>query len=319
MSSANVNRTRLSVVICAHNPHAFRLEQTLAGLRAQTMSKADWELILIDNASNLPLRQSVDLSWHPNGRIVVEEKLGLTAARLRGFSEAESNVVVMVDDDNVLDESYLERASLHFDGDRELGVAGGKSLPVYEQLPPRWLPDIGIRLACRDLGEERLQTSWRNIAPSEREYPSLSPVGAGMIVRREVWEEYRREVDCDPRRALLDRTGANLISGGDNDIVMTALEGGWDVAYLPDLSLKHLIPRERVQPEYLARLSEASYRSWVLVLDLHGLRPWKAVPRCLLPALKLRHYIRHRAWSGADSYIQWRGICGQLAGRALLR
>lgn len=320
VSLANeVNRPLISVVICAHNPHLGRLEETLDSLRIQTMEAESWELILVDNGSSRPLAECVDVRWHPRHRIVTEAKLGLTPARLRGFAEAAADLVVMVDDDNVPEQDYLVRSFEHFDEDKQLGIAGGKSIPVYEQPPPPWLSDMGIRLACRDLGEERMQTNWRHVDPADRIYPSFSPVGAGMVIRRRVWEEYRRQVENDPRRRALDRTGNSLVSGGDNDIVMTALDSGWDAAYLPDLSLKHLIPKGRTDPDYLARLAEASFRSWILVLDLHGMRPWKAIPRWLLPLHKLRHYARQRAWEGESGYVRWRGICGQLAGRSLLR
>lgn len=309
----------ITVMICAHNPHRERLNRTLEGLRRQTLPARDWELILVDNQSSPPLGRTVDLAWHPRGRIVLEEKLGLTPARLRGFREAQSDLVVMVDDDNVLDENYLAASLKAFRDNPRLGAAGGKAIPEYEEAPPEWFPRVGISLACRDLGDRELTENWRDAGRADRVYPSISPVGAGMVLRRAVWEVYMEQLKGDPRRGALDRTGKSLVSGGDNDIVMTALNEGWDVGYLPALSLRHLIPRGRVQPEYLARLAEASFRSWVLVLDIHGLRPWKAIPAWAGPLLKARHYFRTRAWSGPEAYIRWRGVCGQISGRAMLR
>jgi hypothetical protein len=43
----------------------------------------EWELLLIDNASQNPLQNLVDLSWHPIARIIHEPAPGLTPARLR--------------------------------------------------------------------------------------------------------------------------------------------------------------------------------------------------------------------------------------------
>jgi glycosyltransferase involved in cell wall biosynthesis len=97
----------LSVVICSHNPRPDYLARVLAALQAQTLPLADWELLLIDNASAEPLEGRFDLSWHPNARHVREEVLGLTPARLRGIAEAASPLLVFVDDDNVLSSDYL--------------------------------------------------------------------------------------------------------------------------------------------------------------------------------------------------------------------
>src|SRR5215831_16568684 len=100
----------ISVIICSHNPRSDYLSRTLEGLRKQTLPKDRWELLLIDNASIDPLSLAWDLSWHPNGRHILENELGLTQARLRGMREASADLLVFVDDDNVLDISYLSRA-----------------------------------------------------------------------------------------------------------------------------------------------------------------------------------------------------------------
>ncbi len=78
----------LSVVLCTHNPRRAVLEETLAALRRrQPLDDGGWELIIIDNASTTPLDGSIDLSGFEGARIVREERLGLTQARLRGLAE----------------------------------------------------------------------------------------------------------------------------------------------------------------------------------------------------------------------------------------
>src|SRR5437588_267862 len=77
------NEMLVSVVICSHTPRPAYLERVMAALRLQSLPTSAWELLLIDNASPDPLAARVDLSWHPQGRHVREEKLGLTPARLR--------------------------------------------------------------------------------------------------------------------------------------------------------------------------------------------------------------------------------------------
>src|ERR1700722_2249773 len=98
----------VSVIICSHNPRENYLRRVLDALRAQTLPAQEWELLLVDNASTEPLAGRFDLSWHPNARHVREEKTGLTPARLRGIAEANGELLVFVDDDNVLRSDYLQ-------------------------------------------------------------------------------------------------------------------------------------------------------------------------------------------------------------------
>ena len=100
----------LSVIICTHNPREDYLRRTLEALKGQTLSKTEWELVVIDNASDDLLEDVLDLSWHPAARIVREECLGLTPARIRGLQESVGETLVFVDDDNVLADSYLRTA-----------------------------------------------------------------------------------------------------------------------------------------------------------------------------------------------------------------
>src|SRR6476646_7750846 len=100
----------LSVIICTHNPRSDYFARCLEGLRTQSLPRNAWELILVDNRSDEPLANGVDVSWHPAARIVREETLGLTPARLRGIREAAGDLLVFVDDDNILDPNYLDQA-----------------------------------------------------------------------------------------------------------------------------------------------------------------------------------------------------------------
>src|SRR5215471_17206377 len=92
----------LTVILCSHNPRADYLARVMVGLTRQSLARERWELLVIDNASDPPISAGIDLSWHPLARIVREEALGLTQARLRGYREAGAGVLVFVDDDNVL-------------------------------------------------------------------------------------------------------------------------------------------------------------------------------------------------------------------------
>jgi GT2 family glycosyltransferase len=270
-----------------------------------------WELVVVDNRSAEPV--AVDLVWHPNGRIVREEKLGLTNARLAGGAATKGEVLVFVDDDNVLAPDYLAVAVELFERHPGLGAAGGSSVPEWETPPDPWVREFENSLAVRDLGPSP-QLAGPGPVPT---YPTCAPIGAGMVVRRSAWQAYETALARDVA-PLLDRTGRSLTSGGDNDIVLRILAAGWQVGYFPELSLGHLIPAGRTTCDYLARLNHGIYRSWVQVLGRHGIRPWPRIPRWTAPLRKWRAYVRHRAWAGPAEYVRWRGACGQFEGQAAL-
>src|SRR5262249_57748734 len=100
-----------SVIVCTHNPRDDFLSRVFDALRAQTLPMAQWELLLVDNASNDALERKWPVSWHPHGRHVREDRLGLSWARQRGVRESHGEVLIFVDDDNLLETQYLERAS----------------------------------------------------------------------------------------------------------------------------------------------------------------------------------------------------------------
>src|SRR5689334_750738 len=95
-----------SVIICTHNPRPDYFDRVLDALRSQTLPPEAWELLVIDNASQVPLSRSLDISWHPAARHILERELGVAYARRRGIKEASSELIVFVDDDNVLDKQY---------------------------------------------------------------------------------------------------------------------------------------------------------------------------------------------------------------------
>ena len=66
---------QLSVIVCTHNPRRDYFIRVLDALRNQTLPKDQWELIIVDNASKVPLASEWDLSWHPNGRLLWKASL----------------------------------------------------------------------------------------------------------------------------------------------------------------------------------------------------------------------------------------------------
>lgn len=310
------NSVDVSVVIPTHNPDPERLRRTLEGLQSQTLPPDRWECLLVDNRSDQSVvKTDGNDSRLTNLRIIREETLGLTAARKRGFREGRAEIFVLVDDDNVLESAYLESVLRIFGADNNLGAIGGKSIPEFAAPPGDWIAEFYGLLALRDLGALPLTFPENTGKKLIRDYPECAPIGAGMGIRREAIQNW---LDRAEGSSLSDRRGQALSSAGDCDIVMTVLEHGWSVGYVPELCLTHLIPEGRTQPNYLARLNRGIQKSWVEVLNFHGIRPWPAIPRWSLPLRKAKAYLAARAWHDPAAWIRWSGVAGRLEGCSCL-
>jgi glycosyltransferase involved in cell wall biosynthesis len=239
-----------SVVICTHNPRSDYFTRVLDGLRNQTVSRDKWELLIIDNASQVPLVSSWNISWHPMARHISESELGLTPARRRGIQEASANLIVFVDDDNVLDEAYLAEAIKIGQEWPFLGVWGsGSIVGDFEIKPPDHLEKYLPSLALRDVASPR----WANFVSRS----DATPWGAGLCVRRDIAEAYY--VSCDHSSIeIMDRQGSSLLSGGDIEISFVCCSRGFGIGIFPALKLTHLIPQNRISEDYLLRLGEGA-------------------------------------------------------------
>lgn len=273
----------ISVIICTHNPLKTYLTRTLAALKEQTLALQEWELILIDNASQNPVAEQWDISWHPNARHVMEPELGLTAARLRGIRESAGEVLVFVDDDNVLDSTYVRYVLEISNKWSILGAWGGRIDPEFEIAPPEWTRNYWYLLAVRDVKKE----VWGN-----DNIANALPCGAGMCVRRQVAIQYEEALKIDSVRRALDRTGSSMGSCGDTDLALTACDLGMGYGLFPFLQLTHLIPQERLSEEYLLKLYEGIESSGKLMMERRGIAVNTSRPSLSKRVLDFLRYLR---------------------------
>jgi glycosyltransferase involved in cell wall biosynthesis len=255
---------KLSVIICTRNPRPEYLARALAALRSQTVPLAHWELLLIDNGSGEPLASHIDLSWHPWGRHIREEELGLTPARLRGIAEAKGDLLVFVDDDNILQRDYLEAASRILGTHPYLGAFGGSIEAEYEVEPdPRFrslLPSLAIRGVTK--------AKWANFGLE------AVPYGAGLCVTAKVAQTYAAKISGSEIRRCLGRRGGSLMGGEDLDLAMTSYGLGMGVGLFEELVVTHLIDKCRLSPQYLHRVCVGGNYSAHIVKYLHtGIAP----------------------------------------------
>ena len=304
---------QVSVIVPTHNPNAARLRRTLEGLAAQTLSAEAWELIVVDNASTPALTPDIlPPALLGRARIVAEPRLGLSQARARGFAEARGACMILVDDDNVLAASYLKTAVALLERNPDTGLVGGRSIPEFERQPEPWQEEFFPLLALRDPGDSPLLSDTGPVAGDFREYPPYAPIGAGMVLREAVAKAWLSRAASS---RLSDRRGRELSSGGDNDIVLCGLSAGWRVGYFPELSLVHLIPASRLEPDYLARLNRGIQKSWMQVLTLHGANPWGPLSSVGAGLRIIKAWFMHRPWSSPAARVRFAGARGHFEGR----
>lgn len=197
-------------------------------------------------------RGKVDLGWHPDARVIREDEVGLTAARLRAMREAKADLLLFLDDDNEVFPDYLEQGLKISAQWPILGVWGGQWVAEYEHgMPEDWAHDPWSTHFERDL--------WSNNFDGE-----VAPYGGGMFVRRKVADAYIENCQTKPLKKLLDRAGGSLGSYGDYDIAATACDMGLGTGRFLALKLTHLIPASRVTMEYRTKIMEDSTHSEIL-------------------------------------------------------
>lgn len=251
----------ISVIICTRNPRTDHLERTIAALKRQTVPAAQWELLIVDNGSDIPLSTHGVSDWHPRGRTVREEKTGVTHARLRAIAETSGDWLLFVDDDNVLADNYIQEAMRLANAHPDLGAFGaGVIAPEFDGPTPHlpWL--VWQHLTVR-------RHPWR--LKSHRLSSRVCPSGAGMIVRRDVARLYREKVRGGQLTlaTVLQLVGVPLASPGANDFDLgfQSASLGLAMGVFPSLRLTHLMEAYRTEADYLLRLIRNNARAMALL------------------------------------------------------
>jgi glycosyltransferase involved in cell wall biosynthesis len=256
----------LSVIICTYNPKPDIFSKCLNCIVEASKQYAPHEIIVVDNKSDKPVSGEnyiiEHLKYSALTRIVVEEKQGLTPARLRGIKESHGSVLVFIDDDNFIKPDFLINVMKIAEEAPYIGSFSGQVKLIFEVRPPAWTRRYWGLLVYREFKGSR----WSNLP----HLPETMPCGAGLVVRREVAEQYTYLHNAGKRNVQLDRTGASLLSAGDNDLAACACDVGLGVGIYDSLVLEHYIPGSRLTKDYLLRLAESIAHSAIVFKSFRG-------------------------------------------------
>jgi glycosyltransferase involved in cell wall biosynthesis len=138
---------KISVVIPTKNRSAL-LAEAIERIESQTVSREQYEVIVIDNDSTDDTRTLLEQKaiTYPNLKFASQEKPGAAATRNAGLRVARADIVLFIDDDVYADPSLIES---HLDWQQRYSnasVIGAVSMPWGETSDPflRYLRDHRI-------------------------------------------------------------------------------------------------------------------------------------------------------------------------------
>jgi glycosyltransferase involved in cell wall biosynthesis len=230
----------ITVILCTFNRHQS-LSKALESVAAQSLSPAiNWEVVVVDNNSTDQTRQVVEgfMDRFPGRvRYLFEHRPGKSNALNSGIRQARGQILAFMDDDVVVEPSWLSCLTANLQSGEWAG-AGGRILPERSFTPPPWLSREGryslAPLALFDLG---LQAGALEEAP----------FGTNMAFRREVFERYGEfRTDLGPRPG-------SEIRNEDTEFGERVLAKGERLRYEPSAIVYHAVPEKRLSKEYFLK------------------------------------------------------------------
>ncbi|WP_414549623.1 hormogonium polysaccharide biosynthesis glycosyltransferase HpsE [Anabaena sp. CCY 0017] len=226
-----------------------RLSQVLERLRIQTdIEQINWEILIVDNNSTdstAKLIEQYQQNWqHPFSlRYVFEAQQGLAFARNKAIAEAKGELVGFVDDDNLLASNWLISAYKFGREHKKAGAYASQIHGLFEVEPPEEIKPILFYLAINERGSQPLMYE-----PQKKGFPP----GAGLVVRRQAWQ------DNVPEKLFFSgRIGSSMLGSEDAEALCYIHKAGWEIWYNPGMQMEHLISASRLERNYLISLMQS--------------------------------------------------------------
>ncbi|MDR1716864.1 MAG: glycosyltransferase family 2 protein [Prevotella sp.] len=234
---------KFSVIFCTYNREKY-IYNAMKSIAEQDFPYTDYEIVLINNNStdsteNICNRFREDYP-QVRFRYFIETNQGLSYARNRGVKESRGDILVFVDDDATVFESYLPSINIFFDAYPEVNACGGPIVPVYEVEKPKWLSHYTEQLLGGALYEGDKVKPFRN-----GKYPG----GGNSAFRKAVFEKYGLF------NVELGRKGTGLIGAEEKDLYDRLIRGSEQFYYLPQMGIYHYIPEKKLTKAHFRELT----------------------------------------------------------------
>lgn len=255
-----MNEKIFTVIICAYNAEN-RLSRVIESvIKQQKYNDLVDKFLLIDNNSTdntAEIMKSYESKMH-NIQYVFEQVQGLSYARLAGVNNTNSEWIVFIDDDNILEENWIIKAYKYITDNDNIGAFNGSVVPLIEfnisKEEQTRLEVVYPSLACTNLQVEDIKF---DLAV----HPYETPFGAGLVIKAEPLKKLALRGWLKSK----GRTGKLLISGEDTEMCLFIAKENYSFGYEPSMIIKHIIPKGRLEEKYLINLykgfSENYYKS----------------------------------------------------------
>jgi glycosyltransferase involved in cell wall biosynthesis len=246
---------KITVILCTYNRCSL-LRNALQSVAASILPEStEWEVLVVDNNSSDQTRELVEgfcRNYPGRFRYLLERQQGKSYALNSGIREARGEILAFMDDDVVVEPTWLKKLTSELDGKNWTG-AGGRILLARNFIQPRWLRlqgpnNMGGILALFDLGD----------TPQQLNRP---PIGTNMAFRREIFHRYGGfRTDLGPRPG-------SEIREEDLEFGRRLLAGGEHLRYEPAAIVFHHIAEHRLEKEYFLAFWFASGRTAIRTMS----------------------------------------------------
>jgi GT2 family glycosyltransferase len=228
----------ISAIVCTYNRYDV-LADALSSLMDQSLDSASYEVLVIDNSTDLVAQRDF-WRWGRSRFPVVLEVVpepGLSKARNVGIRAAVAPIVAFCDDDAVVSRDWLRSLLGVFEEEPKAGAAGGPVVPIWPEAAPTWVhPWLRGYFTIVDHGVKRralAETEWL--------------AGTNVAFRREPL------IETGGFSEALGRRGALLLSNEELDIMDRLRENGFQSFYEPAAVVHHKVHADRVDQAWLRR------------------------------------------------------------------
>lgn len=234
---------KFSVVICTYNRDKY-LSNTLISIAQQTYTKDDYEIVLVNNNSTDTTEEVCNnfSKEYPSVsfRYFIETNQGISYARNRGIDEAKGEYIVFIDDDETIDNMYLNKLSNNLKEYPQAELIGTPVTPIYETEEPKWLSYFTMRLI----------TGYYNKGNEVKTLKAKDYPGTGhAIIKKELFNKFGN-FNTD-----LGRKGSSLMGAEDKDMFLRLIENNVPCYYFPDIPIYHHIPQSKLTDDFFHNLT----------------------------------------------------------------
>jgi glycosyltransferase involved in cell wall biosynthesis len=220
---------------------AQRLPEVLESLKSQTGTESfAWEVVVVDNNSR-DTTPEVIKAYQQNSpypiRYCLETAQGAGFARKRAICEAQSDLIGFLDDDNIPAATWIAAAYTFAQEHPTAGAFGSRIQGEFEVEPPENFSRLLSFLALTERGSEPLIYE-----PAKK----VLPPSAGLVIRKQAWLE-----NVPDRLILNGRVDGNMLTAEDLEMLSYIQRSGWEIWYNPAMQVRHKIPKQRLEREYL--------------------------------------------------------------------